>query len=127
MRKSVRGFTLIEVVIAIVIISVAIVPLVLSFGNILRVTVLPPILDTATFLAEKELERVTSARYSAVQDEGPTAYAGDFSEYQYEINVSAVPLTLANDAAMSQYKQVEIIVSHESVGSVSLKTIVTNA
>ena len=84
------------------------------------------ILSVSTDLAEQQLERVTGQRYSQVINEGPTSFTGNFSNYSYQISVSAVPAALATDPGMVQYKQVQVSVSHVSAGTVNLRTVVTN-
>ena len=127
MRKlKQKGFSLIEMVIAIVVLTIAVGTLLVVFGDVLSSTVMPEIVNVSSELAERELERVSGLRFSSVVNEGPTSYTGSFSNYSYQVTVSAVPLALANDAGMTQYKQVAITVSHATAGAVTLTTVVTN-
>lgn len=125
-RRKPQGFTFIELIIAIAILSVAVTVLLVVFASVTEQTVMSELLSVDTYLAEQELERITGMRFSQVASSGPTAYGGDFSDYEYEITVSPVPVALAADPAMSQYKQVEVTVRHATAGAVSLTTIVTN-
>lgn len=126
MKMNQKGFSLIEMVIAIIILSVAVGTLLVAFSNVLSSTLTPEIIGVGTNLAEKEMERVTGLRYSAVADVATTAYTGNFSNYSYKIDVTAVPVALASDAGMTNYKQVKVTVTHASAGAVSLTSIVTN-
>ena len=124
--RNKKGFSIIELLIAIVILSMAVGTLVVVLDEVIHAEVLPETLNISTALAEQEMERVTALRFASVVNEGPIAYTGDFSSYTYEIKVTAVPVDLANDPGMSNYKQVQIIVQHSVLGSVNLETIVTN-
>ena len=121
-----RGFTLIEAIIAVVVLGIAVGTLLQVMGHAIQATIRPDVMSTATHLAEGELERVTNLRYSQIVNAGPTAFAAPFSNYTYETRVSAVPVALANDPAMAQYKQVEVIIAYPSMGGVTLTTMVTN-
>ena len=121
-----RGFTLIELIIAIVIISMAIAPLAFMLGNVIDMTIRPEFTHVATQLAEQELEKIAVARFSQVNDQAQTAYTGSLAKYSYEIQVDPVPAGLASDVNMLQYKQVKIIIHHDSLGSLTISTVVTN-
>lgn len=125
MKNSKSGFTLIELVIAISVLSIAIGSSLLIFANVTNQTAMPEILNVSTGLAEQELERVTALRFSDIMNQSPTNFTGNFSSYSYEIQVTPVPLTLANDPAMAEYKQTRIIIRHNTVGSVSLTTVIS--
>ena len=121
-----KGFTMIELIIAIVILSIAIGTLGVVIANMTTQAVLPGVLNTSTQLAEQEMERVSGLRFSAIANEASTSYTGNFSAYSYQVTVSAVPVALANDPGQAQYKQVQVTVTHTAGGSISLTTIVTN-
>ncbi len=121
-----RGVTLVELIIAIVVLSIAVGVLFGVFANLLKMTVMPEVLDRSAELAEQQLERISALRFSQIVDEGPVNFSGNFSDYTYQIIVSAVPDDLADDPSMLDYKQVEIIVHHSVSEDISLKTVVTN-
>jgi len=125
-RRSLTGFTLIEIVIVIVVLSLVAATLLTVMGAISQNVILPFMTQIATGLAEKQFERVIGLRFSQVTDEGPAAFAFPFTDYSYEITVSPVPANLFNDPSMTRYKQVEIEVSHALVGHVNVYTVVTN-
>ena len=124
--SSQKGFNLIEVIIVILVLSLAVGTLLISFSGVVQMSVTPELLDRSVELAERELERVSGLRFSSVVNDGPVSYAGDFSDYSYQIAVSPVPAALAADPGMLQYKQVQVTVTHASAGSVTLSTVVTN-
>ncbi len=121
-----KGFSLIEMVIAIIVLSIVVGTVLSVFADVMQSTVTPEIINVSTSLAEKEMERVSGLRFSDVVDEGPTSYTGNFSNYSYQVTVSAVPVALASDAGMAEYKQVQVTISHATAGSVSLRSVVTN-
>jgi len=125
-KDKTRGFTLIEIVIAIVILSIALGTLLTVIANVTQQTVVPEFLNGASYLAERQFEQVTNRRFADVVSQGWTSFTGNFSDYAYQLNVGPVPVSLAADPGMTQYKQVEITVRHSSAGAVSLYTIVTN-
>ena len=124
--KSSAGFSLIEMVIAIIILSIAVGTVLSAFSNVIKSTVTPELIDVSTDLAEKEMERVVGQRFSVIANEATTAYTGSYSNYSYKVDVAAVPVALASDAGMISYKQVTVTVTHATAGAVSLTTIVTN-
>ena len=125
-RNKDRGFTLIELVVAIVVISIAVSGLLVTFSNIIRATVQPEVINISTHLAEQEMERETALRFSSVANVASTNFGGSFSAYSFQVAVSAVPAALANDPGMANYKQVLVTVTHTSGVSLSLTSVVTN-
>lgn len=125
-RSCQKGFTLIETLIAVVVMGIAVGALLLVLTSVVDQTVLPEIHNVGSHLLEREFERVTSQRFAAVVNEPSTAFPGSFSDYSWQVAVSPVPAALASDPGMSQYKQVLVTVTHASGGAVSLSTVVTN-
>jgi prepilin-type N-terminal cleavage/methylation domain-containing protein len=105
-----RGFTLIETVIGIVVIGIIALGLFATFTGVFTHAVRDEVLTVATNLAKGELERVSRLSYASI----------------VKIRVDAVPVAIANDAGMANYKQVESRVTNPIAGDVSLKTILTN-
>lgn len=116
---------MIEVVIAMVVIAIAVGTLLAVLAEMTNATVMPEVVNIATHLAERELDRVSGLRFSAVANEGPTSYTGAFSNYSYQVTVSAVPAAIAVDPGMTQYKQVQVTVTPTTAGAVSLTTLLT--
>lgn len=123
-----RGFTLIETVIAIVIIGVVFMGLLAVFTGVFTNAVRDEALTVATSLAKGELERVTRLSYASIKiiPASNVSFTGNFANYSYQIIVSAVPVAIANDLTMTNYIQIEVRVTNGLTGVVSLKTIATN-
>ena len=119
-----KGFTLIETIISIVVIGIAFLGLVAVFTSVFTNATRDEVMAAATMLAKGEMERVTGEGFSVSADSG--TYSGNFSDYSWEVLVSAVPTAIANDPGMTNYKQIEVVVANTMIGSVSLKTILTN-
>ena len=124
-----KGFTLVETIIAIVIIGVAFLGLLAVFTGVFTNAARDEAMTVAISLAKGEMERVTGLSFANIADENrdsPASFGGNFSNYSWQVRVDAVPASIANDPGMNNYKQVEVRVTNAMVGDVSLKTIVTN-
>ncbi len=124
-----KGFTLIETIIGIVVIGIISMGLFATFTGVFTNAVRDEVVTIATSLAKGELERTTKLSFAGIvsQNAGsPVSFGGNFTNYSWQIVVSAVPAAIANDASMANYKQVESRVTNPMVGDISLKTIVTN-
>jgi len=125
----VKGFTLIETVIGIVVIGIIALGLFATFTGVFTNAVRDEVVTVATSLAKGEMERVTRLSFASVVDQNrgtPVSFGGNFTNYSWQIRVDAVPVGIANDPGMTNYKQVESRVTNAFVGDISLKTIVTN-
>jgi prepilin-type N-terminal cleavage/methylation domain-containing protein len=121
-----RGFTLIELVISIVVISLVIGTVLTVYASLGRMTITPDAVNRCTFLAERELERINQMRFSAVVNEGPVNYTmAGFTDYSYQIITAVPPVALGLGNDMTRGKQVTITVSHPAFGQVVLTTLVT--
>ena len=124
-----RGFTLIETVIGIVVLGIIALGLFATFTGVFKNAVQDETMSIATSLARGELERVTRLAYASIVDQNrgtPVSFGGNFTNYSWQIRVDAVPVGIANDPGMTNYKQVESRVTNPMAGDISLKTIVTN-
>ncbi|GEM_PF-2760716 len=131
MKRGTVGFTLIELVIIIVIVSIAIGTLLTTLAAVTRDTIRPLVMQIASELAEQEVDRVTTIRYSAVCPCTNNAYNHPgFSGYSRQINVNPIPAGLVppgySQVAADNFKMVDVIVTNNTIGSVTLRTIVTN-
>lgn len=124
-----KGFTLIETIIAIMVIGVAFLGLVAVFTGVFTNAARDEVMSIATMLAKGETERVSGLSFANVADENrdsPVAFTGNFTNYSWQVRVDAVPVAIASDPTMANYKQVEARITNAIIGDVSLKTIVTN-
>ncbi|MBU1006988.1 MAG: type II secretion system GspH family protein [Candidatus Omnitrophica bacterium] len=119
-----NGFTLIETVISILIIGIAFLGLVAVLTGVFTHATRDEVMSVTTMLAKGEMERVTGEGWAFL--EGSGSYSGNFSNYSWQVIMSAVPVAIENDPYMANYKQAEVVVSNAMIGSVSLKTILTN-
>ena len=110
--------------IAIVVIGIAFLGLLAVVTGVFTHATRDEVMSIATMLAKGEMERVTDDGWSVSAGSG--SYTGNFSDYSWEVVVSAVPTDIVVDAGMTNYKQIEVVVTSTMIGSVSLKTIVTN-
>jgi prepilin-type N-terminal cleavage/methylation domain-containing protein len=124
-----RGFTLIEVLIMITVLTIAVTPLALVLSQTLMNSGASETVDNSAYLLERQLESVLSQRYDLVVDAGPTAFAAPYGNYTYQIVVSAAPAGLQAgvcSADTTQCKQVQIIVDHSFYGSIDAYTLTAN-
>ena len=124
-----QGFTLIETIISIVVIGIAFMGLLSLFTAVYTNAVRDEVMTIATMLAKGEIERVKGLSFANVSNENrdsPVSFGGNFSNYSWQVRVDAVPVDIASDGGMTNYKQVEMRVSNNMIGYISLKTIVTN-
>lgn len=128
MKKN-NGFTLIETVIGIVVVGIISLGLLAVFTGVFTNAVRDEALTVAASLAKGELERVTRLSYASVVDQNrdsPASFTGNFTNYSWQIRVDPVPVAIANDPGMANYKQVEARVTNPMAGDISLKTIIIN-
>lgn len=124
-----RGFTLIETIISMVVIGIAFLGLLAVITGVFTHATRDEVMSIATMLAKGEMERVTRLSFASVVDEnrdGPASFSGNFSNYSWQVRVDAVPAAIVTDPTMASYKQVEVRITNTIAGDVSLKTIVTN-
>jgi prepilin-type N-terminal cleavage/methylation domain-containing protein len=124
-----RGFTLIETVIGIAVIGIIAIGLFATFTGVFTNAARDEVISIATSLAKGELERVTRLSFASIVDQNrgsPVSFGGNFTNYSWQIRVDAVPVAIANDPGMANYKQIESRVTNPIVGDIGLKTIVTN-
>jgi len=88
LKQSQEGFTLIEVLVAIVILSVGLLGMASLTGSIVRYNKLSNDRSAATTLAQDKLEEVRANGYSSAEQEDPIACTGNFSEYKRGVTVS---------------------------------------
>ena len=126
--RTKAGFTLIEVILTMVILSISIGPLSLLIVNVVRQNVLSQAQATSASLAEQEMERLTNIRFSSVTDEAQTAFPAPFSAYSHEVIVDYVNAGDLNTPVTgpTDYKRAQIIVRNDISGALTLETLVTN-
>lgn len=123
-----NGFTLIEVILVMIILGVCLTPFCILIVNVVQKNVLSQAQATAVALAEREIERVTSLRFSAVDDAAEAAFASPFNNYSYQVIADYVNTNDLNTAVAgpTDYKRVQVRVANGIVGVLTLTTLVAN-
>jgi type II secretory pathway pseudopilin PulG len=143
-KNSVGGFTFIEVILAIIIISIAVLVLISSISFTTRNSLNAEMTSTAQQLAQERLEQLIAQKrnngYGSLVPIGLGAYApiAGFSGYERREDICYVdaglapnfnpPPTVCN-AAATNFKQVTVSVRYtllQNPPTVSLMTVVTN-
>ncbi len=127
--RSVRGYTLMELVIVIAVVSVCTVPLVTSFATALTRGVDGEFRSTATALLQREAERMMSDGFTAVTASGPTALEAPFTSYALQIEwdyVTATDFSTPVSPGPTEFKHVLIQIQHQFIGSVETDVLMTD-
>ena len=129
MMKRRPGFSLIELVMAIVIAAIVLTPTSMVVYESLRNTFLPEHLTIASSLLDGQIERVSNLRFNDVNNEEPVSYTGDFSDYSYEVSFYYVEGNDLNTQSPTptDYKRVLISVFHSGFPAITATTLVTNS
>lgn len=118
--KPTAGFTLIEVLIAIAIIAISVVPLMLVLSSLLQDAAINEFGEVAAGLAEQEVDRIIAGRFDEPATTAATAYAGNYSDYTYAFTVTDI--SAGNDSALntncgsSTCKSIDVTVTHTPTG-----------
>ena len=127
---SQKGFSLIELVLAIVIIGIVIIPTALRYQEAMHGSCQTKVLTIATGLAEDKMEESLGLGYSNVADESLTSFGSPFDDYGYQVTVHYVnegAFDTSVDPTVTDYKSVEIQVSHSLLDqAVVTKSVLTN-
>jgi len=126
MRKS---FSLIELVISTVIISIAALSIAFLYQQALSGSLEVRELTVATALAKEKMEEVLLSSFSDVGSVMETAFGAPFSNYSYQIDacyVQSANLDTCVDPTTTDYKKVEVLVSCDTIPMANLKTLFTN-
>ncbi len=114
-----RSVTIIEVVAAIVILSIALPPMMQAFAEASSQTIQPSLAAVASFLAIDRMEEVVARRYRGT--DGYTAISTanfpaeapvtGFASFNRTVNISFVDHSLATVGTDQGYKKVEVVVT----------------
>lgn len=124
-----EGFSIIELVISIVVVSICIIPISLLYQEAMRGSIETNVLTVANALAEGELEENLQLGFSGVSDVASTAFSEPFDDYSYQVTVhyvNASDLETSVDPTVTDYRTVEVQVSHDAIGTISSKSLLTN-
>ena len=126
---SKRGVSLFEIIIAIVIISIAILAVSVMFQLPLKGGVSTRFLTVATGLAEEKMDEVLRLGYTSIANQGPSSFPSPFSDYQYQVSwhyVQEANLTTSVDPTVTEYKNVQVSVTHTNIAAVTLNSLLTD-
>jgi len=128
--KNKRGFSLIELVIAIVIISTCAIGVAIMFQEASSGSYIAVVMTVATALAEEKMEETLRLGYSSASSVSSTAFASPFDDYTYEVIVHYVDesdLDTSVDPTVTDYKNVEVQISHAVIDqAVVLNSVLAN-
>jgi prepilin-type N-terminal cleavage/methylation domain-containing protein len=128
-KKLVRGFTLVEAIMAMVIMAVVLTPFTILIATVMaKGNRFTQAQATAVALAESKMEEVTADRFSLAASAGPTAFAAPFANYQWQVVVEYVNAGALNTviAGPTDYKRIQVRVIDPLVGTNTLVTILAN-
>ena len=128
-KLSIAGFTLVEMLMAIIVISLCAGSLAVFFEQASQGSYKTRVLTIASALAEEKMEETISLGFSSVSDSGPAAFSSPFNEYTAQVVVhyaQANNLDVSVDPVVTAYKTVEVLVDHSAIEAISLKSLLTN-
>ena len=129
-RNTNKGFSLLELVLAIVIIGLCAIPIALSHQQAAAGSIQTKVLTIATALAEEKMEVAINDGFSGVSDVASTAFNSPFDDYSYQVTVHYVDssdLDTPIDPTASDYKNIEVQVSHSILDQgVALSTVLVD-
>ncbi len=127
--KTMRGFTLIELIMVIVVSAILLLGISIPLRVVLVQGVAPEYQAVASMLAERELERISDLRFSTIVSIPATPFIAPFDDYSYSIVVNYVNgpnnLDVVTDPLVTDYKRIKIIVSHPATDNVVTTTLLT--
>ena len=125
MHKN-KGYLLVERAISIVILGICLPLFVSSYFHALINFNYGETVNTAVFLAEAQIERITSLRFQDVICAAPFTCPGGQGQYQCQVVVSTAAPTGMTGWDPTKCKQVQVIVSHPNLpNSITLTSIVS--
>jgi type II secretory pathway pseudopilin PulG len=124
--RNAAGFTLIEVVLIIVMVSIFMASIMLPFISSLRESDMPEVASIAYFLALEKLEELAPVTTGSISAESRTAVSG-YGDYEREVAVADVNCDdLSTSQAGSGCRKVTVTVYHarlpDGISLVSLRT-----
>jgi prepilin-type N-terminal cleavage/methylation domain-containing protein len=133
-NKSAGGFTLIETVITLVVLSIAAVGVLSVFTTGIKGSANPLLVDQATHLAQGEMEQVLGEKlangFTGVGSSCITTMLPGFTCGRTICYVSPTLPNGLNDTSacgtVTNYKHITVTISQAVIGSVSVETVVTN-
>jgi Tfp pilus assembly protein PilV len=129
LRRNRKGFTLIEAVLAVVLVATAFLSLSYLISNTTLFNINLDMSTTAIMLARGQMAETMAKPYANVQEVAQTSFSGDFAFYRYQIAVDYVnPGDLDTPVTgPTEYKRVVVTVTASGwLGVVQLSSVKTN-
>ena len=129
------GFSLIEVVITLVVLSIAAVAVLSVFTAGMKGSADPPLLSQAVNLLQEQMETTIALRksggFNAVVSNPGGPFPAPFGDFSWNrvvacVNPADLNTSLGSPPCATGYAHVTVTVTHTTLGSVSAETVVTN-
>ena len=123
--KKAKGFTFIELIMIIMIVGIAIIPLIQMFTTSLKGSADTEATSIALELAQDKMEETKQLGFTAIASTSGS-FASPFTAYSYQVTVSYVDQYFAASGSATNYKKIEVKVTHSSGTGTTLTTVVSN-
>jgi len=120
-----KGFTLIELVMTVVIASIAFYALLTVFINTTYQSVNLEALGMGLYLANGKLEELSNRSYGSITSEALSSFGGNFSDFSGLVEVdyvTAEALDVPVVSTIESYKRIKVIVIPPSIEVITLVT-----
>jgi prepilin-type N-terminal cleavage/methylation domain-containing protein len=134
-RRQEKGFSLIEVIIVLVVLSIAALGVLSAFTGGIRWSSNPLLINQAVSLAQQKMDEAAALKksggFNAVVPDPGGAFPAPFADFAWNRTVDCVAAADLNTSlgappCASEYAHVVVTVTNPIVGSISLDTVVTN-
>ena len=114
-----KGFTLVELVVAMVVIAIVMYAAIAIFITSGAKGVNVEVFTVAQSLAEGKLEEAMARNFGDITLESETNFTGDLSSYSYEIVVDYVSAEALDTpvASVTEYKKIQVKIRHPKLGN----------
>ena len=124
LQNKSSGFTLIELIMIIVILSIAFVPITSMILQGVRGSVDADISAKTLALAQKKMEETRQLEFSAVSTSSGN-FSSPFADYSYNVGLEYVDKNF-NTTVSSKYKKIAVTVQYVSGYSLTLTTVISD-
>lgn len=126
-----KGFSLIELVMAVVLAGIIIGPMIALFYNSTAKSPTTDYFDMAISLASSKMEETSNKKFSNIVSESSTPFSGSFSQFSSQVVVHCVASTeveVSVDPTATNYKWIKVIVTSSVLpgGSIDLTNLATD-
>ena len=124
-----KGFTLIELIVGIAVISISFLALITVFTTVVPRNIDVEGLTKATFLAEGKMEEILVQPFGSITDEAGTSFPAPFEKQKYAVEVHHVSAddldSYVVPADSPDYKNVKVKVWSGLIDTIEVVTLVT--